>query len=131
MAAGSGSKSRRLGHISREASMRPLAPGFALDETGIALAITAAGIVVIWAINDLHSDSVGTIATWVASLVMVVSALFALAHKGRHAGWFHPLSLPLATITVMSLGTILWVYFTHQAVGLSTVRNLSHHQHLR
>jgi hypothetical protein len=43
----------------------------------------------------LQTNSVGTLTIWVAALVLVVAAFVALAHKGRHAGWFHPLSLPL------------------------------------
>jgi hypothetical protein len=39
-------------------------------------------------------------------------------HRGYHAGWFHPLSLPLALIAVMSLAAPCWVYFTHESVGL-------------
>jgi hypothetical protein len=85
---------------------------------GISLVAAATGAVFIEVLNDIHTNSVGTLATWVAALVLVVAALVALAHKGRHAGWFHPLSLPFATLAIMSLGAILWVYFTHQTVGL-------------
>jgi O-antigen polysaccharide polymerase Wzy len=92
--------------------------GLAVVGAGISLVVAAAGAVYIEALNDLHTNSVGTLATWVAALVLVVAAFVALAHKGRHAGWFHPLSLPFATLAVMSLGAALWVYFTHEAVGL-------------
>jgi hypothetical protein len=85
---------------------------------GISLVFAAIAAVYIWALNELHANSVGTLATWVAALVLVVAALVALAYKGRHAGWFHPLSLPFATLAVMSLGAPLWVYFTHESVGL-------------
>jgi hypothetical protein len=92
--------------------------GLAVIGSGISLVVAATGAVYIETLNDLHTNSVGTLATWVAALVLVVAALVALAHKGRHAGWFHPLSLPFATLAVMSLGAALWVYFTHEAVGL-------------
>jgi hypothetical protein len=85
---------------------------------GLSLAIAALGALCISALSGVHTNSVGALATWVFALLLVVAALVALAHKGRHAGWFHPLSLPFATVTVMSLGAPLWVYFTHQAVGL-------------
>jgi O-antigen polysaccharide polymerase Wzy len=88
-----------------------------LDLVVGALAV-GAGAAYLWAINDLHTNSAGALATWVAALVLVVTVLVAMAHKGRHVGWFHPLSLPLATLALMSLGAPLWVYFTHNAKGL-------------
>jgi hypothetical protein len=94
------------------------AASLATASLGISLVVATTGAVYISGFNDLHTSSVGTIATWVAALVLVVAALVALAHKGRHAGWFHPLSLSFATLTVMSLGAPLWVYFTHESIGL-------------
>ena len=85
---------------------------------GISLVVAATGAIYVEALKDLHINSVGTLATWVAALDLVVTALVAFAHKGRHARWLHPLSLPFATLAVMSLGAVLWVHFTHEAIGL-------------
>jgi hypothetical protein len=85
---------------------------------GIGLVVVSTVGLCIWVSNDLHTTSADTLATWVAALVLVVTALVAFARKGRHAGWFHPLSLPFATLAVMSLGAVLWVHFTHEAIGL-------------
>jgi hypothetical protein len=99
-------------------SRRRKADGLGVVGLGIILVVATAGVIYIWTLNHIHADSADTLATWVAALVLVMAALVALAHKSRHTGWFHPLSLPLATLTIMSLGAPLWVYFTHQSVGL-------------
>jgi hypothetical protein len=82
---------------------------------GIVAATTGAGV---WAVGNVRASSVGALSTWVGALVLVVAVLVELARKGRHAGWFHPLSLPFAALAIMSLGAPLWVYFTHEPVGL-------------
>lgn len=96
--------------------------GLAVVCSAISLVVAATGAVYIGVLNGLHTNSVGTLAIWVAAVVLLVVAFVALARKGRHAGWFHPLSLslslPFATLAVMSLGAALWVYFTHETVGL-------------
>lgn len=92
--------------------------GLAVVGSGVSLVVAGTGAVYIGTLDGLLTNSADTLATWVAALVLVVVAFIALAHKGRHAGWFHPLSLPFATVAVMSLGAALWVYFTHEAVGL-------------
>jgi hypothetical protein len=74
----------------------------------------AAGTASNWSLGGLNASPAATIAAWAAALVLAVATLAAVTRKG----WFHPLSLPLATLAVMSLGAPLWVYFTHQAVGL-------------
>ncbi len=81
--------------------------GSAVTGLGISLVVAMTGAVYIGVLNNLHTNSVGTISAWVAALALVVAALVALAHKGRHAGWFHPLSLPFATLAIMSLGAAL------------------------
>jgi hypothetical protein len=78
----------------------------------------AAGTASKWSLGSLNANPAAAVAAWAAALVLVVAALAAVSHKGRHAGWFHPLSLPLATLAVMSLGAPVWVYFTRQSVGL-------------
>jgi hypothetical protein len=85
---------------------------------GISLVVPATRAIYVEALNDLHINSVGILATWVAALALVVTALVAFARKGRHAGWFHPLSLPFATLAVMSLGAALRVHSTYEAIGL-------------
>jgi hypothetical protein len=92
--------------------------GLAVAGLGASLVVAATGAVYIRGFNEPGTNPVGTLVTWVAALVLALAALVALARKGRHAGWFHPLSLPFATLTLMSLGGPLWVYFTHQTVGL-------------
>jgi len=120
---------RKVTHGKRDRAQTPrLRPAGAAPEmgvtglvvvgSGISVVVAATGVVYIEALNDLHNNSVGTLATWVAALVLVVTALVAFARKGRHAGWFHPLSRPFATLAVMSLGAVLWVCFTHEAIGL-------------
>ena len=117
MASELGTASRLRGYARPARRRKWWVAGLAVTGLGASVVVAATGAVYIRWLNDLD-NSVGTLAAWVAAVVMVVAALVALAHKGRHAGWFHPLSLPFATLTVMSLGAPLWVYFTHQAVGL-------------
>lgn len=57
------------------------------------------------------------LAIWAAVVALAVVAVNAARRQG-YARWFHPLSLPLAAITVMSLGGPLWVYLTHRPSGL-------------
>jgi hypothetical protein len=85
---------------------------------GISLVVAATGAIYVEALHDLHINSVGTLATWVAALFLVVTVLVALARKGRHAGWFHPLSLPSRRSAPCPLGAALFLHFTHEAVGL-------------
>ena len=100
------------------------APGRSRRRAGLGLAGLGIGVVAattgagVWALGNVRTNSVGAISTWVGALVLVVAVLVELARKGRHAGWLHPLSLPFAALAVMSLGAPLWVYFTHEAVGL-------------
>jgi hypothetical protein len=58
---------------------------------GISLlgATAAAGV---WRHDHSYVDSVGSVATRVSPLVLVVAVLVELAHKDRRVGWFHPLS---------------------------------------
>lgn len=89
-----------------------------LARIGVGLVLASAGFVGIWVAGDAQASPAETLAAWTAAVALVVAALVALAFKGRHAGWFHPLSLPFAAVTVMALGAPLWVSFTHQATGL-------------
>lgn len=92
--------------------------GQAVAVLGTSLAVVVAGVTCTWALSGPLLVSAGALAAWVAALVLVVAVLVLLAHRGRHSAWFHPLSIPFATIAIMSLGAPLWVFFTHQAVGL-------------
>ena len=76
------------------------------------------GAIYFWVRDYLHIGSASTLAAWAVVMALLVTVLVSLAHKRSNIGWFHPLSLPLATITVMSLGAPLWVYSTHGSVGL-------------
>jgi hypothetical protein len=92
--------------------------GLAILSLGFGIVVVMIGTVFTWFPDGLYPSSTGTLATWVVALALVVAVLVMLARKGSHAGWLHPLSLPLAALTVMSLGAPLWVYFTHEPVGL-------------
>lgn len=85
---------------------------------GVSLIVITAGTVCIWVLSNTLTSTAGTLASWAAALALVVTALVAFAYKGGNAGWFHPLSLPFALIAVMCLAAPLWVYFTHESVGL-------------
>jgi hypothetical protein len=85
---------------------------------GVSLTVITAGTICIWVLSNTPTSTAGTLASWAAALALVVTALVAFAYKGGSAGWFHPLSLPFASIAVMCLGAPLWVYFTHESVGL-------------
>jgi hypothetical protein len=105
------------GSVPRERRRPRLRAGLGLAGLGISVVVVTTGVGV-WAVGHVHTDSVGALSTWVGALVLVVAVLVELARKGRHAGWFHPLSLPFAALAIMSLGAPLWVYFTHESVGL-------------
>jgi hypothetical protein len=92
--------------------------GAAVVWIGLGLVAIVISGISIWTPGRVRANSAGSLGSWVAALALIIAVLGILARKGRHAGWFHPLSLPLATIAVMSLGAPLWVYFTHQPVGL-------------
>ncbi len=81
------------------------------------MAIIAAATHYNWSLSGLYA-SPAALASWSAAAALGVVALTALAHKASHVGWFHPLSLPLAVITIMALGAMLWVHFTRQPAGL-------------
>lgn len=85
---------------------------------GIGLAMASAGFVCTWVLSSAQDSPAATLATWVFGIALLVIALVAFARNGSHAGWFHPLSLPFAAITVMSLGAPLWIDFTRQTTGL-------------
>jgi O-antigen polysaccharide polymerase Wzy len=118
MASELGTEPTLRGYAQRVRPRKWRVAGLAVAGLSISLVVAGTGAVHIWALNGLHTSSAGTLATWVAALVLVVAVLVELAHKGRHTGWFHPLSLPFATLAVISLGAPLWVYFTHETAGL-------------
>lgn len=99
---------------------RSLAQGSDLEcaRIGISLIVITAGTICIWVLSNTLTSTAGTLASWAAALALVVTALVVFAYKGGNAGWFHPLSLPFALIAIMCLGAPLWVYFTHESVGL-------------
>lgn len=82
------------------------------------LAIAVAGTTSNWSVGGVNGNPAAAIAVWTAALVLAIAVVAAVIGKGRHAGWFHPLSLPFAVLAVMSLGAPLWVYFTHRPAGL-------------
>jgi hypothetical protein len=55
---------------------------------------------------------------WAFALALAAAAVTAFVFRGRHGGWFHPLSLPLAALAVMLLGAPLWVQATGRPAGL-------------
>lgn len=106
--------------VSKNKHDRLPVPGSDLEcaRIGVSLIVITGGTVCIWVLNNTLTTTAGTLASWAAALALVVTALIAFAYKGRDAGWLHPLSLPFALIAIISLGAPLWVYFTHQPVGL-------------
>jgi hypothetical protein len=99
------------------ASRRPQkrrAAALAITAAAADLAATAAAAAHDWSLNV----SPQALAVWAAAAVLAVALVVAVTRTGHHAGWFHPLSLPLAVIAVMSLGAPLWVYFTREPAGL-------------
>jgi hypothetical protein len=89
-----------------------------LAKTGLALLLVAGCLIAVWAVSLAHPSSAGSVAVWGGAVAVAVAAVAATILKGRHAGWFHPLSLPLVAVAVMSLGAPLWVYATHEPAGL-------------
>jgi hypothetical protein len=81
---------------------------------GAVAAVAVAGTMHGW---DL-ADSPTSAAAWCTAPVLAVALAVALRRKGRHEGWFHPLSLPLAAVAIMSLAAPLWVQATHERAGL-------------
>ena len=73
-------------------------------------AVTTTGAVHGWGM----SGSPLAVEAWCAGTLVV--ALIVAVTCGRR--WFHPLSLPLAVVAVMSLGPPLWVQVTHESAGL-------------
>lgn len=89
-----------------------------MAETGLALLLVAGCLIAVWAVSLTHPSSAGSVAVWGGTFAVAVAAVAAAVMKGHHAGWFHPLSLPLGAVAVMSLGAPLWVYVTHEPAGL-------------
>ncbi len=84
---------------------------------GFAAAVAAAdvAITVTGTMHDWDLDSPVSVAAWCAAAALAVALIVAVTRRGR---WFHPLSLPLAAIAVMSLAAPLWVQATHEPAGL-------------
>jgi hypothetical protein len=74
------------------------------------LAVTAAGTTHSWGL----SGSPATVEAWCAATLAVVLIVAATCRQP----WFHPLSLPLAVVAVMSLAAPLWVWVTHEPANL-------------
>src|ERR1700728_505426 len=89
----------------------------------VALAVAgAAAVTAVSAAGTEHGWGLGrspvSAAAWCGAAVLLVALAVAIARSGRHAGWFHPLSLPFAVVAVMSLAAPLWVAATHEPAGL-------------
>jgi hypothetical protein len=84
--------------------------GLAAAVAGADVAVTATGTARGWGLGG----PVG-VAAWCAAVALAVALIAAVTCRGQ---WLHPLSLPLAAVTVMSLGAPLWVQATHEPAGL-------------
>ena len=85
----------------------------------IALAVAAAvADVTVSAAGTTHgwglSGSPDAVAAWCAA-ALAVPLIVAVTFRRQ---WFHPLSLPLVAVAVMSLAAPVWVQTTHQPAGL-------------
>ena len=85
---------------------------------GASLIVATVVFICAWMLSEPLTRTVGTLATWVSVLALVIVALVAFAYKETSAAWLHPLSLPFGTVAFMSLGAPLWVQVSHGSAGL-------------
>jgi hypothetical protein len=100
---------------------------------GICLIVTATVAAIILAKVSTWADPIEALSTWAFALFAPITAITAVSCNRYHARWFHPLSLPLIMLLLMSLGAPVWVSLTHRKTELiydtghppSTISNLS------
>jgi hypothetical protein len=97
---------------------RQVAAGTALRRWPIVVAVVVAVADVATAAGGVRYDwglsgSPVAIAAWCAA-ALAVTLIVAVAFRRR---WFHPLSVPLVVVAVMSLAAPLWVQVTHDPAG--------------
>jgi hypothetical protein len=86
--------------------------------TGVSLAAAGCGAACLLALPAAHLADAGTLAEWAAAVALAVPVVTCVVLRRRHAGWFHPLSLPFAVVAVMCLGAPVWADLTGREAGL-------------